>query len=416
MLKVGFLFLRLMGLVFYRLSVFFYFIAIRLAAPFNNKARLFTDGRKNTFPSLEKQLKENNAPIIWVHCASLGEFEQGKPVIERLAERYPSYKILLTFFSPSGYEVRSNYIVADLIHYLPLDTPSNSRRFIELTRPSLVIFVKYEFWYFYLKELDKRSIPTLSISSIFRPNQIFFKGIGGFQRKTLKLIDHFFVQTQKSSDLLLSIDVNQVTVSGDTRFDRVYDTCQNAESISGVSEFIGDSKTMIIGSSWPEDMEILNPFIESNRLKYIIAPHEISESGIEELIKGLKKPFARYSDAPSIWQKKDVLIIDNVGLLSRLYRYGDYAYVGGAFGKGLHNTLEAATFGLPIFFGNKNYTKFQEAIQLTRLGAAFPIGSYRDLQTKFDNLSEHVGPVARNFVEDNLGATEKIMAYLNGKL
>ncbi len=374
------------------------------------------EGRKKTFEVLESQLQENTDPVIWIHCASLGEFEQGRPVIEKLKAHYLGHKILLTFFSPSGYEVRKNYEKADYIHYLPKDSAKNAEELIRLTKPVLALFVKYEFWFFYLRELNRHHIPTLSISSIFRENQLFFKKVGHFQRRGLSYIDHFFVQNETSQNLLHQINISQVTVSGDTRFDRVFETCRKAELIPGIQEFIEASKVMVIGSSWPEDMAVLIPFIKKNDLKFIIAPHEISESGIMEIAKNIKKPYAFYSQGVEQWLHKEVLIIDNIGLLSRLYKYGNYAYVGGAFGKGLHNTLEAATFGLPVFFGNKNYQKFDEAVQLAEMKAAFPIGSYEELQAKFNSLSDQAGQRARNFVAANLGATEKIMAFVKEKL
>lgn len=413
---MGFLLLHVMGRLLYQLSIYFYYLSIHLAAPFNKKALLFLRGRKNVFKTLRKELKKNDAPLVWVHCASLGEFEQGRPIIEQLKARDPGIRVLLTFFSPSGFEVRKNYDKADYVHYLPVDTSKNATAFVEITNPSLVIFVKYEFWYYYLSALSDRNIPVISISSIFRDSQIFFKRYGGFQRKVLGLIDHFFVQNEKSKALLGQIGINTVTVSGDTRFDRVYSTCQHTGTIGGIEGFIGSAKVMVIGSSWPEDMEVLLPFIHKNDLKYIIAPHEIDQGEIKKLSEKLNVPSAKHSDDPSQWVDKQVLIIDNIGLLSKLYRYGSYAYVGGAFGKGLHNTLEAAAFGLPIFFGAKNYERFDEAVRMVKLGGAFPVNSYKELQQRFDHLDSAAGDITRNFVKQNLGATDTIMKFVKKQL
>lgn len=416
LIRVGFLLLHPMGRLLYQLSLWFYYLSIRLAAPFNEKALLFLKGRKNLFERLSNDFRTDGSPLVWVHCASLGEFEQGRPIVERLKQYYPDFKILLTFFSPSGYEVRKNYDKADYVYYLPLDSPKSALRFIEITKPSLAIFIKYEFWHNYLKFLSERHIPVISVSSIFRNNQIFFKSYGAFQRSTLRLIDHFFVQNEKSKSLLNQININSVTVSGDTRFDRVFSTCQDASAIKDIEKFIGSSKVMVIGSSWPEDMEILLPFIQKNPLKFIIAPHEINRKEISTLVERLNVSSARYSDGPFRWVEKQVLIIDNIGLLSQLYQYGDYAYIGGAFGKGLHNILEAAAFGLPIFFGNKNYKKFDEAFRLAELGGAFPIDSYKALQEQFDKLDSSAGDISGNFVRENLGATDSIMKFINTRL
>jgi 3-deoxy-D-manno-octulosonic-acid transferase len=390
-----------------------------LASLFNLKARLFINGRKGVFKKLEEQITKNNAPVIWVHCASLGEFEQGRPIIEKLKAAYSSHKILLTFFSPSGYEVRKNYNQADFVFYLPWDTPKNARQFVSLVSPSLVIFIKYEFWFNYSSELKKKNIPLLSVASIFRKEQLFFKSYGGFYRKILSNFQYFFVQNDKSVELLHSIGIKNCAKVGDTRFDRVYEMVQKSEPIPVVAQFKGDEKIMVIGSCWPEDLDVLIPFINEHyyHLKFIIAPHEISSSFIQEIENGINAETIRYSKlATKKIEDCRVLIIDNIGMLGKLYKYGEFAFIGGAFGKGLHNILEAACYGLPIFFGNKNYRKFQEAVDLINRGGAFDISDYRDLKTKYEMVNEPQSfllacEVTRSYVEENLGATDKVMHH-----
>ena len=405
-----------MGSMFYRLSVSLYGLVLSVVALFNAKAQRFVRGRSRTFEVLQQQMQACTSPIAWFHCASLGEFEQGRPIIEAFRQEFPAYKILLSFFSPSGYEVRKNYPLADFIHYLPLDTRGNATRWVELVKPEIAFFIKYEFWHYYIQSLASRNIPILSVSSIFREDQLYFRDWGGFQRKILKNISHFFVQDQKSMKLLQQIGISNVSLTGDTRFDRVFDICQKATEIEGIEEFAATKKVMVIGSSWPEDMEVLYPFISANDLKYIIAPHEIGTKSIEDTRKKAGKKAALFSEGHEAWLGKDLLIIDNVGMLSRLYRYGDYAYVGGAFGKGLHNILEAATFGLPVFFGNKNYLKFKEAVELEAEGGAFPVGSYKELQAAFENLNrngnlKNAGQVSATYVKRNTGATGEVIKF-----
>jgi 3-deoxy-D-manno-octulosonic-acid transferase len=355
---------------------------------------------------------------IWVHCASLGEFEQGRPLMESIRLKYPSLKILLTFFSPSGYEIRKNYEGADAIFYLPWDTPSNAKRFIEIVKPKLAIFVKYEFWYNYSNELKKKSIPLISVSCILRREQIFFKSYGSFFRKILYNFDHFFAQNKETQDLLRSIGIES-TLAGDTRFDRVMQVIQSVDEIVIAKEFKNDQKLLVAGSCWQEDMDVLYPLINHNQyqLKFIIAPHEISEGFISSIEKSLSVKSIRYSQVQENASEFSVLIIDNIGLLSKLYRYGEFAYVGGAFGNGLHNILEAACYGVPIFFGNKNYKKYQEATDLIMRGGAFEISGYAELKAKYElmnNLPESfllACEVTRSYVQENLGATKKIMDY-----
>jgi 3-deoxy-D-manno-octulosonic-acid transferase len=407
-----------MNIFFYNLSVHFLKSIYFFASFFNGKAKLFVVGRRNIFDQLKKAFSNQNVPVVWVHCASLGEFEQGRPVIETLKEKHQNVKVLLTFFSPSGYEIRKNYQYADYIFYLPWDTPTSAKWFVEITKPTLAIFVKYEFWYNYSAQLKKRSIPLISISCILRKDQIFFKSYGSLFREILKNFNHFFVQNKETQDLLLSLGIKS-TLAGDTRFDRVMEIAQSSTEIEIAKKFKNDEKVLVAGSCWPEDMEVLAPFVNENkeRLKFIIAPHEISEGFISTIEKSLEVKSVRYSKCAEIMPDASVLIIDNIGLLSRLYKYGEFAYVGGAFGEGLHNILEPASYGVPIFFGNKNYKKYHEANELIMRGGAFEVGNYSDLKSKYELLSTLpenfllACDVTKSYVEENLGATKKIMAY-----
>lgn len=386
---------------------------------FNAKAKNFVDGRKNIFKKLNEVFAPDLSPVIWVHCASLGEFEQGRPLIEAFKKEFTEHKILLTFFSPSGYEVRKNYDKADYVFYLPLDTLANATRFIAITKPVLAVFIKYEYWHNYCTQLKNHFIPILSVSSIFRSEQIFFQPIGGFHRRILNNFSHFFVQNDESVKLLKSIGINHCTVAGDTRFDRVFQIVKQAERIPEAENFKGTDKIFVIGSCWPEDLDVLIPFINEKyyQLKFIIAPHEIHESALKELEGSLQVKSIRFSQVgDKNIEDYQVLIIDNIGMLARLYRYGEFAYIGGAFGKGLHNILEAACYGVPIFFGNRNYEKFEEAKKLIMRGGAFEVSDYPDFKSKYEmiNLPENfllACEVTRQFVEENLGATEKIMRF-----
>lgn len=408
-------------MILYTTSILVLRIVYRIASLVNHKARLFINGRIDIFPKLELAFKNQIESPVWVHCASLGEFEQGRPIIEALKKQNPNTKILLTFFSPSGYEIRKDYPLADYVFYLPWDTARNASKFIEITKPRYAIFVKYEFWFHYSRELKKRNIPLISACSIFRDGQIYFQWYGGFYRSILRNFSYFFVQNDKSAGLLNSINISKCTVVGDTRFDRVYQITQQADEIEVAKRFKGNEKTFVIGSLWEEDLEVLAPFINehSPAIKFIIAPHEISERFLERIEKSLNAKTIRFSKAISDVENNSVLLIDNIGMLSRLYRYGEFAYVGGAFGKGLHNILEAACYGIPIFFGNKNYQKFQEANDLLMRGGAFAVADYTELKTQFELLINHPDSfllaceVTKSYVQQNLGATEKIISYYN---
>ena len=411
-------------IVIYNILIRLYFFAILVASVFNPKARLWIKGRKNIFKKI-KQSIDKTQPIVWFHCASLGEFEQGRPVIEALKQEYPKYKILLTFFSPSGYEIRKNYAGADYIFYLPIDTKKNAAKFIQAVNPKMVFFVKYEFWHHYLNILHKESIPVFIFSAIFRKNQLFFKWYGRFYKKMLHKFNFLFVQNNESKVLLNSINITNVEITGDTRFDRVSSIASQSKNIPIIEAFKQNKLTIIAGSTWKPDEELLIQFINSgkeNELKYIIAPHEIFIDNIERIEKSINKKVIRYSQAnEQNVLESQVIIIDNIGLLSSLYKYGDIAYIGGGFGKGIHNVLEAATFGLPLVFGT-NYHQFNEAVQLVDLKAAFVVNNFFDLDKIFKILLtnkillKNTGEISKNYVVSNLGATSRILAICNKHL
>ncbi len=413
-------------ILFYNLGVFLYRCLISLAAPFNLKAKQFVAGRKNWKQKLENKI-EKGASYIWFHCASLGEFEQGRPVIEEIKKQYPEYKIILTFFSPSGYEIRKNYDGADVVCYLPVDTKRNARKFLDIVKPEKVFFVKYEFWYNYISELKSRKVPLYIISAIFRENQQFFKNTpwGKWYRKMLFSFEHFFIQNENSAELLKKYGIENFTISGDTRFDRVAAIACGAKSFEIVEKFKGENLLIVAGSTWKPDEELLAEFINSykgeNRVKFIIAPHEVSVSNINRIHQLLKKPALSFSQVQnSNIEDVDVLIIDSIGILSSLYQYGNIAYIGGGFGVGIHNILEAATFGLPVLFG-PNFQKFKEAVDLVDEKGAFPIDNYNHLETAFSKLIntkselEKAASVCKKYVEKNVGSTKLIIKKVFNK-
>jgi 3-deoxy-D-manno-octulosonic-acid transferase len=404
----------------YNIGIYLYPILIRLAAPFNEKARLWIMGRKDLFAHIEKKLSSNDKKTAWFHCASLGEFEQARPVMEAFRKKYTDYKIVLTFFSPSGFEIRKNYEGADYIFYLPSATASNARRFIALIKPSIVFFVKYEFWYHYISQLKENKIPVILFSAIFRKDQIFFQWYGNFYKEILKKYEHLFVQNKESFELLHANNIKNVTVAGDTRFDRVKSICDQKKDIPLVAAFKSGKNLLVAGSTWRPDIEVLLPLINNTMLdlKVIIAPHEISEANILQIEKGCTKKYIRFSTSnPDTISSYDVLIIDNIGMLSSLYQYGEYAYIGGAFGKGLHNILEAATFGMPLFFGPR-YQKFNEAKELVSKGAAISMRNKEALSSAFIKLYQNaqerqkLSEISSAYVKENTGATQAIMTYL----
>ncbi len=406
--------------ILYDLFLFVYRIMVRMASLFNEKARLFVEGRKDWKGRLAK-LKEGEGACIWVHCASLGEFEQGRPVIESIADSHPEYRIVLTFFSPSGYEIRKNYDKAAIVAYLPLDSRSNAEEFLDLINPRMAVFVKYEFWRHYVSGLKQRNIPLYLVSAIFRKEQPFFRNdlFGRWYRGILNDFTRLFVQDQDSIDLLHGIGIKNCTISGDTRFDRVLAIANSSQPIPLVDKFASGNKVVVAGSTWRPDEELLARFINDNQdVKFIIAPHEVSETNINRLLQLLKKPAVRFSHANEI-QIIDcqVLIIDSVGMLSSIYKYGQVAYIGGGFGVGIHNTLEAATFGLPVIFG-PNYNRFREARDMISLQAAFSINDHKSLDKVLLELLNNPpyllksSEAARNYVQVKAGATRIILNYL----
>jgi 3-deoxy-D-manno-octulosonic-acid transferase len=410
----------------YSLGIRFYVLMIRLAAFFRPKARLWVKGRNRIFERIEKALNDahfdiGTHQIAWFHCASLGEFEQGRPVIEAYRQQFPEHKIFLTFFSPSGYEVRKAYTGADFIFYLPADTIRQARRFLALINPCVAVFVKYEFWFNYLNELKRKSIPVFVISANFRGTQHFFKWYGDWPRTALGKIDHIFVQNESSRELLAFVGINNVTISGDTRFDRVIDIASHIKSFPLVESFVHDSIILVAGSTWPPDEDLIFSVMASpsTKFKLIIAPHEIHPKRIEALISRPGLNIIRYSEANETNLKEaNVLVIDGIGMLSSLYRYSSIAYIGGGFGVGIHNTLEAATFGKPVIFG-PNYHKFQEAIDLLDLGAAFSIKNEEELTSAIQKLLSdtsfylNASQKAGEYVRENAGATRIIIKKLS---
>jgi len=372
-------------------------------------------GQHQAFALLKEKI-EPDTRYVWFHAASLGEFEQGRPVIEQLKREKPETKILLTFFSPSGYEIRKNYAGADIVSYLPLDVPGNAWYFVNLVKPSKAIFIKYEFWPNYLLALQAENIPVVSISAIFRPEQVFFKDYGKWYKKLLLTFQHIFVQDKFSKELLQAHGINNVTVAGDTRFDRVYDLYQQAKQLPLIEEFVkGAERVIVAGSSWPKDEELLVQYLRLHPdVKLIMAPHEVHNSHIAEISKLLDGKFVRYSDATAENVKStNCLVVDIIGILSSIYRYANVTYIGGGFGVGIHNTLEAAVYGLPVVFGT-NYQKFREARELIAVGGAFSISNYVTLEAQFDLLQKDnsAGKIAGEYVKSNTGATEMILKQL----
>ena len=403
----------------YNLIIALYTSAVRLAALFNKKVALMVKGEKESFGILEKQIVRGEK-YLWFHAASLGEFEQGRPLIEEIRKTYPQYKILQTFFSPSGYEVRKNYKGADIVCYLPLDTPSNVKRFLDLAQPYMAFFIKYEFWQNYLNELQRRNIPVYSVSSIFRKEQIFFRWYGKSYRKVLNTFTHLFVQDEASVQLLRTIGITNTTVVGDTRFDRVLEICHQAKELPLVEKFKGNHTAFVAGSSWGPDEDIFIPYLNAHpEVKLIIAPHVIDESHLKEIISKLNRTVVRYTQATEEKVKEaDCLLIDCFGLLSSIYRYGQIAYIGGGFGAGIHNTLEAAVYGMPVLFGPR-YHKFKEAKDLIAVGGGFSITDDSSFRTKMDELLtdptalETSGQAAGDFVKNSVGATDQILRQIH---
>jgi len=404
----------------YNLIIYLYLLGVAVYSRFNEKVRKMWRGERDAFRVLREKV-DPSAQYVWFHAASLGEFEQGRPLMEQLRRDHPEYKILLTFFSPSGYEVRKNYEGADIICYLPLDTITNARRFLRTIRPVMAFFIKYEFWYNYLHILKHRGVPVYSVSSIFRPDQVFFKWYGRQYSRVLHCFTHFFVQNEISKELLAKIGITDVSVVGDTRFDRVLQIKEAAKQLPIVEEFVSNNEegVFVAGSSWPPDEEIfIKYFNQHPEWKLIIAPHVIGEDHLRQIEKLLEdRKVLRYtSAAEKMVNDYDVLIINCFGLLSSIYRYGDVAYVGGGFGVGIHNLLEAAVWDVPVFFGPNNQ-KFQEAQGLKKSGG-FEISNYEDFARQMDRFAADAeelraqGKKAGSFVESLSGATAKVLASI----
>lgn len=404
----------------YNLLLVFADFLLKIIALFNPKVKLFVDGRKSVFKTLSNKIKVYDK-TIWFHAASLGEYEQGLPVMERMKRRFPNHLIVLTFFSPSGYEVRKNNTVADVTVYLPLDTKSNALKFMKIVRPDMAFFIKYEYWPNYLNELKKRQTPTYLISGIFRENQLFFKWYGGFYRNALATFEHFFVQNSNSKGLLSKIGKTNVSVSGDTRFDRVAAILEKDNSLDFISDFKNNKLTIVAGSSWPKDEEQLIDFINSTSfdVKFIFAPHNINQGEIQELKNSISKKVVLFSEKDSKnLAEYDVLIVDTIGILTKIYSYADIAYVGGGFGTaGLHNTLEPATFGIPIIIG-PNFQKFSEAVALVNSGGCVSVNTKTELEETLslliqnEDIRHEKGCICSTFVQMNKGATDVIMKYI----
>ena len=402
----------------YNSGIALYQSGIRLVSNWNDKAGLLAKGQKESFSVLQDKIVPGQQ-YVWFHASSLGEFEQGRPLIEELKRHSSDLKVVLTFFSPSGYEVRKNYAGADVVVYLPMDTPGNARRFLNMVKPVKAVFIKYEFWANYLTELNKRNIPTYLVSAIFRPQQAFFKWYGGWYRKLLSVFTHLYVQDKTSEELLKTIGVTNVTIAGDTRFDRVAEIAAQAKELPLVEAFAKGRMVLVAGSSWPLDEDILFDYFNTHKESYlIVAPHVTSESHIEDICRKLKRPYVRYTKADEqSAAQADCLIIDCIGLLSSIYRYGQIAYIGGGFGVGIHNVLEAAVYGVPVIFG-PNYHKFREACGLIDAGGGFSISETRQYAGLMDKLMQDnayltaCGKKSADFVDRNLGATTLIMQKL----
>ena len=404
----------------YSLAIYLYMFGVIVASLFNKKARLITKGHINTFRILRHQI-DKNARYVWFHAASLGEFEQGRPLMERFRRDHPEYKILLTFFSPSGYEVRKNYEGADVICYLPFDTPGNVLSFFRLVHPEMAFFIKYEFWLNFMQACYRRKIPVYSVSSIFRPNKVFFRWYGKGYSKVLRYVTHFFVQDEESRQLLSLRDVrDNVTVVGDTRFDRVLDICHQAKDLPLLERFASDAPFVFVaGSSWAPDEDLIVPYFNAHPgMKLILAPHVISEEHLMQIENKLKRPSLRYTEATEDnVSRADCLIINCFGLLSSIYRYAHVAYVGGGFGAGIHNVPEAAVYGIPVLIGPNN-KGFREAQDLLRLGGCFEITG----QTLFNavvsrlmskkKLRQQCGAIGKHYIESNAGAADKIFQMI----
>ena len=406
-------------LLFYKFFTQFYFFAIKIASLFNNKAKLLIIGQKQWKKILQEKVKTNEK-YVWIHCASLGEFEQGRPLIEKIKTETPTLKIALTFFSPSGYEIRKNYNLADIICYLPFDSPKNAKDFLKILNPVYAVFIKYEFWYFMLNQLKKNNIPFFLIAGIFRKNQIFFKTYGKFYLNVLKNFSFFFLQDENSKNILNDYGIKNCINCGDTRFDRVISISKEKYENDFFEKYSSQKNVIVCGSTWKEDEKIIIDYINNvdNEYKFIIAPHEIDEKHIKNIETNIKKRHIKMSEIRN--QNPDeykVIIIDNIGLLSKIYRYGKIAYIGGGFGKGIHNTIEAAVYNIPVIFGPNN-KKFKEAQDLLKSGFAFSISNYKDFKNALNIIEdndklENITCGLQAYFNESLGATCQIFEKIN---
>ena len=403
----------------YNTAIHVYHFLIWVVSFRNPKARKWLSGRKNLFEKIQKVVIPGE-PLLWFHVSSLGEFEQARPVIEGVKKDFPDYKILLTFFSPSGYELMKDCSQADYVFYIPLDTPGNAARFLDIVKPDKVFFVKYEFWYNFLTELKKRGIPTYIFSALFRPSQPFFQPWGAWFRKALKTYSHIFVQNQSSFDILQKFGIDHVSISGDTRLDRVAQIARAAAQLPILEKFSAGQKVIVAGSTWPEDEALFLRFVNecTEPVKFVIAPHEVNPDSISRIISKLHRPWVLYSCDPTAeqLQNSDILIVDGFGYLVSVYRYAKIAYIGGGFTTGIHSILEPAVYGMPVVFG-PNYHKFHEANEMIRLGAAHSISGYEELENLLKSYLtgpvrlSHESQSASRYIESNRGATEQIVRY-----
>lgn len=397
----------------YSLAIILYSVLIRIYSLFNIKARQWVEGRRK-WRTIVSDFK-STGHVIWVHCASLGEFEQGRPLIEKIRAEKQGWKIVVTFYSPSGYEVRKNYSNADLIMYLPADTFFNANAFVKAIKPDVAVFIKYEFWYNYLRVLQKREIPVYLVSAIFRPDQLFFRWYGGFYRLMLPMFRHIFVQNEESFALLKNVGYTNCTITGDTRFDRVSTIAKNARDLPLIKHFSGNEKLFIAGSSWDQDEDIIIRYINEHpdRMKWLFAPHEIDEAHLTRIERKLSVPYSRYSIYNQDDKETRVLIIDNIGMLSSVYRYGAISAIGGGFGKGIHNILEPACWGLPVLFG-PNHKIFLEANEMLSRGGAFTFSNYDEFYSIIELLAgdrekySTASETARKYISEHTGATAKV--------
>lgn len=409
---------RFFAMVWYNLGIQVMICGAKVASLWNPKAKKWINGRKHLMQKIRESITANDR-IVWVHASSLGEFEQGRPIMEAIRATHPEYKIMLTFFSPSGYEIRKNYAGADFVFYLPFDAPHSVKEFMRVVRPEIAIFIKYEFWLNFLDALRHSNCHTLLVSAIFRKNSVFFRPWGGAFRRALKTYDTLFVQNEESKQLLASIGINNVVIAGDTRFDRVAKLAEAAPKLDTIASFRDGKRMFVAGSTWGPDEELLIPLINAHPdTKFIIAPHEMDRHRIEHLMCSVKGGAVRYTESDGAdFDKYQVMIIDTIGILSGVYRYADFGYIGGGFGAGIHNTLEPATFGIPLAFGPK-YKKFKEAVDLITVGAAQNISDYRSLDEWFsalehdESLRASKGAAAKEYITSHEGATEQILKAL----